>query len=171
MRAMIAGDRTVGHIHGMGVRLCIQRSAQGAQKRRIAVRRKLARAACGRIVYRIFELEFPESGRILLGNLDIHSKNLYKNLTGCKKAVLLGATLGPKVDLLLRKYSIGDMARVVTLQACAAAMLEEYLDEWQTALEADMKKEGYYIRPRFSPGYGDFDIAHQDMILLSLIHI
>ncbi len=45
---------------------------------------------------------------------------------------------------------------MVTLQACAAAMLEEYLDEWQTALEADMKKEGYYIRPRFSPGYGDF---------------
>ncbi len=40
MRAMIAGDRTVGHIHGMGARLCIQRSAQGAQKRRIAVRRK-----------------------------------------------------------------------------------------------------------------------------------
>ena len=115
---------------------------------------ELSQAACGRIVYRIFELEFPESGRILL--------------TGCKKAVLLGATLGPKVDLLLRKYSIGDMARVVTLQACAAAMLEEYLDEWQTALEADMKKEGYYIRPRFSPGYGDFDIAHQDMILRML---
>ena len=104
---------------------------------------ELSQAACGRIVYRIFELEFPESGRILLGNLDIHSKNLYKNLTGCKKAVLLGATLGPKVDLLLRKYSIGDMARVVTLQACAAAMLEEYLDEWQTALEADMKKGGW----------------------------
>ena len=50
---------------------------------------ELSQAACGRIVYRIFELEFPESGRILLGNLDIHSKNLYKNLTGCKKAVLL----------------------------------------------------------------------------------
>ena len=123
---------------------------------------ELSQEACGRIVYRIFELEFPEGGRILLGNLDIHSKNLYKNLTGCKKAVLLGATLGPKVDLLLRKYSIGDMARVVTLQACAAAMLEEYLDEWQTALEADMKKEGYYIRPRFSPGYGDFDINNQE---------
>ena len=64
--------------------------------------------------------------------------------------MLLGATLGPKVDLLLRKYSIGDMARVVTLQACAAAMLEEYLDEWQTALEADMKKRGVIISDRDS---------------------
>ena len=59
---------------------------------------ELSHVACGRIVYRIFELKFPENERILLGNLDIHSKNLYKNLTGCKKAVLLGATLGPKVD-------------------------------------------------------------------------
>ena len=126
---------------------------------------ELSQAACGRIVYRIFELEFPESGRILLGNLDIHSKNLYKNLTGCKKAVLLGATLGPKVDLLLRKYSIGDMARVVTLQACAAAMLEEYLDDWQENLAQELSVEEYGLRPRFSPGYGDFSIAHQGEIL------
>ena len=100
--------------------------------------------------------------------VNVHMGIVLEDVSRNKKAVLLGATLGPKVDLLLRKYSIGDMARVVTLQACAAAMLEEYLDEWQTALEADMKKEGYYIRPRFSPGYGDFDIAHQDMILRML---
>lgn len=129
---------------------------------------ELSQVSSERIVYRIFDLEFPENERIILGNLDIHSKNLYKNLTGCEKAVLLGATLGPKVDLLLRKYSIGDMARVVTLQACAAAMLEEYLDQWQTELEMNVQKDGYYIRPRFSPGYGDFDIAHQDMILRML---
>ena len=56
----------------------------------------------------------------------------------------------------------------VKLAYVKAQSLEEYLDEWQTALKADMKKEGYYIRPRFSPGYGDFDIAHQDMILRML---
>ena len=129
---------------------------------------ELSQAACGRIVYRIFDLEFQENGRIELGNLDIESRNLNKNLAGCEKAVLLGATLGPKVDMLLRKYSIGDMARVVTLQACAAAMLEEYLDDWQLNLEQEMQKEGYYLRPRFSPGYGDFSIEHQDMILRML---
>lgn len=129
---------------------------------------ELSQAACGRIVYRIFDLEFSENGRIELGNLDIESRNLNKNLAGCEKAVLLGATLGPKVDMLLRKYSIGDMARVVTLQACAAAMLEEYLDDWQLDLEQEMQKEGYYLRPRFSPGYGDFSIEHQDMILRML---
>lgn len=129
---------------------------------------ELSQVACGRIVYRIFGLEFPEDGQIILGSLSIKSSNLTRNLTGCKKAVLLGATLGPKVDLLLRKYSLGDMARVVTLQACAAAMLEEYLDNWQENLGQRMGKEGYYLRPRFSPGYGDFSIEHQDMILRML---
>ena len=60
------------------------------------------------------------------------------------------------------------MARVVTLQACAAAMLEEYLDAWQEEEEKKLKTEGYYMRPRFSPGYGDFSIEHQGMILRML---
>ena len=47
-------------------------------------------------------------------------------------------------------------------------MLEEYLDEWQDNLGREMQKEGYYLRPRFSPGYGDFSIDHQDMILRML---
>ena len=42
---------------------------------------ELSQVSSERIVYRIFDLEFPENERIILGNLDIHSKNLYKNLT------------------------------------------------------------------------------------------
>lgn len=57
---------------------------------------ELSHVACGRIVYRIFELKFPENERILLGNLDIHSKNLYKNLTGCKKQYCLEQRLDRK---------------------------------------------------------------------------
>lgn len=129
---------------------------------------ELDQSACGRIIYRIFDLEFRGDGHIIIGKLDITSRNLDKNLTGCEKAIVLGATLGAKVDLLLRKYAIGDMARVVALQACAAAMLEEYLDDWQEREEEKLNKEGYYMRPRFSPGYGDFSIEHQEMILRML---
>ena len=129
---------------------------------------ELDQSACGRIIYRIFDLEFQEDGRIIIGKLDIYSKNLRKNLNGCEKVIVLGATLGAKVDMLLRKYALGDMARVVTLQACAATMLEEYLDAWQEEEEKKLKTEGYYMRPRFSPGYGDFSIEHQGMILRML---
>lgn len=129
---------------------------------------ELDQIAGKRIIYRIFDVSFKEADRLQIGKLDIISKNLGKNLAGCQSAVILGATLGAGVDMLLRKYTLTDMARVVTLQACAAAMLEEYLDECQQNIGKKLEKERLYLRPRFSPGYGDFPIEHQKMILRML---
>ena len=129
---------------------------------------ELDQIAGKRIIYRIFDVSFKETDRLQIGKLNIISKNLGKNLAGCQSAVILGATLGAGVDMLLRKYALTDMARVVTLQACAAAMLEEYLDECQQNIGKKLEKERLYLRPRFSPGYGDFPIEHQEMILRML---
>lgn len=118
-----------------------------------------------RIVYRIFEFSVLDSEWMTVEHLYIHSKNLFQNMKGCEKAVLLGATLGIGVDRLIRRYSCTDMARAVVVQACAAAVLEEYLDGWQEELRVRMEKDGYYLRPRFSPGYGDFSIEYQEDIL------
>ena len=60
------------------------------------------------------------------------------------------------------------MARAVVLQAASAALLEEYLDACQKKLQEEFAAEGKYLRPRFSPGYGDFDIRNQEMILRML---
>lgn len=129
---------------------------------------ELDRAADRRIIYRIFDV-MPEEGESLaIGKMNIVSRNLRKNLWDCNETLLLGATLGIGVDMLLKRYSLTDMSRVVVLQAAAAAMLEEYLDECQRRLGAELEAEGKYLRPRFSPGYGDFDIRHQDMILRML---
>lgn len=129
---------------------------------------ELDRVAKGRIIYRIFELEVSGCEQIKIGELEAASKNLAKNLQGCSQAVLLGATLGIEVDMLMKRYSLTEMSRAVVLQACAAAMLEEYLDDWQKGFAQEMKSEGYYLRPRFSPGYGDFNILHQGDILRML---
>ena len=51
------------------------------------------------------------------------------------------------------------------MQACAAAMLEEYCDEMQDKIAQQLAEEKLYLRPRFSPGYGDFSILHQKEIL------
>ena len=126
---------------------------------------ELDRVAKSRIVYRIFELETAGDGGIKIGDLSIASKNLAKNMQGCERAVMLGATLGIEVDMLMKRYSLTEMTKAVVLQACGAAMLEEFLDGWQAEFEREAEKEGYYLRPRFSPGYGDFDIAHQEEFL------
>ena len=130
--------------------------------------KELETAESRRIVYRIFDVSLEDADCVMIGTMKIKSRKLGINLEGCERAVLLGATLGTGVDLLLRRYALTDMARVVVLQACAAAMLEEYLDGWQEDLRMEQKKEGYYLRPRFSPGYGDFSVEHQKEFLRML---
>ncbi len=129
---------------------------------------ELEQSAGRRIIYRIFHVSFENTDCLSIGTLKIKSRNLAKNMKGADRAFLLGATLGVGVDALLRRYALTDMARVVILQACAAAMLEEYLDSCQEELRKEQKTEGYYLRPRFSPGYGDFSICHQEQILRML---
>ena len=116
-------------------------------------------------IYRIFHLERIEEDFIQFGSLDIRSKSLGKNLKGCDKIVLFGATLGIGADQMIRKVSMKDMAKAVVLQACAAALLEEYCDECQDKIAREMLEEKRYLRPRFSPGYGDFSISHQRRII------
>ena len=56
------------------------------------------------------------------------------------------------------------MSKAVVMQACAAAFLEEYCDKMQKKI-ADELKKGLFLRPRFSPGYGDFSVIHQKQLL------
>lgn len=121
--------------------------------------------AAPKSVCRIFDVEQTEDGRIIIGNMEIKSSSLSRNLKGCTKTVLFGATLGTGVDRLIRRASVTDMAKAVVLQACAAAFLEEYCDEEQIRIGKELKKKKLYLRPRFSPGYGDFDIQYQQPIM------
>lgn len=129
---------------------------------------ELDRAADRRIIYRIFDVALGDGESLAIGEMNVVSRNLKKNLKDCKEALLLGATLGIGVDLLMKRYSLTDMTRAVVLQAAAAALLEEYLDTCQRKLGDELEAEGKFLRPRFGPGYGDFDIRHQNMILRML---
>ncbi len=116
-------------------------------------------------VYRIFDLMHTGSDRIEFGGMEVESRNLSKNLKGCGEIVLFGATLGIGVDRYISRASLTDMARAVVLQACAAALLEEYCDSCQEQIAQEQKREGKYLRPRFSPGYGDFSISYQEQLV------
>ena len=55
--------------------------------------------------------------------------------------------------------------KAVVLQACAAALLEEYCDSCQDRIAQEMAEEGKLPPSKIQPGYGDFDICHQEMLL------
>lgn len=122
--------------------------------------KELERASMPKSIYREYGCEVTE-GRVRLGELTIESQNLATNLKGCERAVLLAATIGRAADFMIKKYSVANMAKAAIVQAAGAACIESYVDEIEDAIREDAKKRGLYLRPRFSPGYGDFALEYQ----------
>lgn len=117
-------------------------------------------------VSNIFDIEVHNSEVRFEGHV-IESRNLSKNLRGCGRAVFFAATLGAGADMAIRRFSKTDMPLAVIADAVATAMIEEYCDE----ICLSFKEQGYHLRPRFSPGYGDFDIKHQkDFMNILMFH-
>ena len=129
---------------------------------------ELERTAVKRSCFREYPLSFPEDGRMDLGCFQVASRALFKNLEHCQAVVLFAATLGTGPDILIRKYSRLQMSRAVVMQAAAAAMLEDYCDRINEEIRENYEKQGYYLRPRFSPGYGDFALDCQPALLAGL---
>ncbi|MBQ9762903.1 MAG: Vitamin B12 dependent methionine synthase activation subunit [Phascolarctobacterium sp.] len=100
--------------------------------------------------------EILEDGVLLDCSVKFTSKDLAKHLSGCKEVLLLAATLGSKVDVAIRRFSLESVAEGAAAQAVAACIIEGYCDEMQERFETDLKQ-----RPRFSPGYGDWDLSEQ----------
>ncbi len=130
--------------------------------------RELDNLAEKKSIYRTFKLSVKGENRLGIENVEICSRNLRMNLNDCHEVIIFGATLGVEIDRQIRKYQLVDMSKAVIMQACAAVVLEEYCDEWQSQIREQLRMEGKYLRPRFSPGYGDFSIFHQKDLLAML---
>ena len=127
--------------------------------------RELERAAVPKSIYKEYPLSFYGEEGIDCCAFQTCSKALKKNLKDCQSVLLFGATLGTGVDLLLHRYNRLQMSKAVVLQAAAAAMLEDYCDQMNEELEKKYEEKGLYLRPRFSPGYGDFSLECQPALL------
>ncbi len=121
---------------------------------------ELEAASSPKSIYREYDCEVSGT-QIKLGGLLINSRNLAVNLKGCERAVLLAATIGRAADLMIRKYSISNMAKAAMVQAAGAAGIESYVDQIEDSIRQEVNNRGYYLRPRFSPGYGDFALDYQ----------
>ncbi len=124
----------------------------------------LTQAAC--FTHALLRLPITMEGEtVSVSGLCIHSRSLLRHLEGCKEGILFAASLGAGVDRLMQAYLKTDMPFAVVLQACAAALLESHCDAVQERLAQELLLNGLYLRPRFSPGYGDFDLRHQPDLL------
>lgn len=128
---------------------------------------ELEQEASPRHIYREFPLTVS-GAELDLGCLRTTSKSLTRNLSECGGVILFAATLGSRVDVLLKKYTALQMSKAVVMQAAAVAMLEDYCDEINQKLKLQYEQKNRYLRPRFSPGYGDFPLECQREIAAAL---
>ena len=96
-----------------------------------------------------------------LSGLRILSANLSKNLSGCNKSLLFGATLGVGIDRLISKYGKISPAKALMMQAIGTERIEALCD---TFCGEYCKENDVGLTPRYSPGYGDLSLEVQRKI-------
>ena len=108
-------------------------------------------------------VEFLSDDSLKIGEIEIKSKNLIKNLDGAKEAYLLAVTLGIEADRYLLRLGMMSGAERFVVDGYASALVEALADFAETELFGEMSH-----CKRFSPGYGDVSIDIQSEILTAL---
>ena len=84
------------------------------------------------------------------------SKDLAKNLSGCKTAVIFCATVGLGIDRLISKYGTVSPVKSLVFEGIGSERIEALCDLFCGGFKN--------AKPRFSPGYGDMELDFQTEI-------
>lgn len=106
--------------------------------------------------YGIFELE----GLKVKGTtLTFKGQSIKPFLSQSSHVVLFACTLGYGVDQKINKLKYESGYDMLIYDACSSAAVDYFLDQMMTGIK------GYFMTPRYSPGYGDLPLEHQRDII------
>ena len=88
----------------------------------------------------------------------VQSEKLAKNLSGCERVLLFAATIGTAFDRIIAKYTQLSPSRAVMFQALGTERVESLCDMFCMDFQFE---NSVVLKPRFSPGYGDFPLSVQ----------
>ena len=118
----------------------------------------------GRVCYTVLPVTVLED-TCDFGAFSVTSRHLAETLRGCEKTLLFAATVGVGLDRLIAKYSRISPAKALMLQAIGAERIEALCDAFSREFSHE---QGVFLRPRFSPGYGDLPLSLQKEIFALL---
>ena len=99
-------------------------------------------------------------GTVDLGFKAFQSHSLSKNLAGCDYAYVMAATTGIEAQRLIERNSIINPLKGLVTDCIGSAAIEAFCDKINFAFE-----NPDFLRPRFSPGYGDLALDCQKDIV------
>ena len=125
---------------------------------------KMQQVAVPRYSYKLLPLSVSNE-IITIGEMQIKSQNLCRNLQNCDHVYLMAATIGMGVDRLIKRANLTDIPAAAIYQAIGAAMVEAVVDDVNEEIRTIEAAKGRYTHPRYSPGYGDCDLSTQKPFL------
>lgn len=119
-------------------------------------------------VYREAEVDFRDEGVFLSGvSVPLTGKDIRRHLEGCRRAVIMAATVSAEADKLIRQSAVSDMAEALAVDCLCSAAIEQVCNKAEEEIFAG-RDDAAYRTWRFSPGYGDLPISLQKELLLAL---
>ena len=95
----------------------------------------------------------------------IAGNSIIKHLAGCEKVICMAATVGFDIEREInKKFERGEYLSSVLLDAAATAAVEQAADLMEKNFAAKFSKDGYKMRWRYSPGYGDWKLTAQEQL-------
>lgn len=99
-------------------------------------------------------------------DFQLQGESIKKHLMGCEKVILLAATVGMDVEEKITSlFKEGKYGLSLMLDAAATAAVEQNADLMEKAISNHVRRSGYSMKWRFSPGYGDWPIEQQPAML------
>jgi len=114
-------------------------------------------AAC----YSRFPVKLLDENKIQMPYGIIESKDLSVNLKNCSEIYIFAATIGLGYDRLLQTSRLVSMAKASILQSIGSVAVENVCDKLNEELKNEVLKEGKKLHPRYSAGYGDYNLENQ----------
>lgn len=99
-------------------------------------------------------------GNVDLGFKKFYSHSLAKNLADCDYAYVLAATTGIEAHRLIERSCVIDPVKGLIMDCTGSAAIEAFCDKINLSFE-----NPNFLRPRFSPGYGDLLLEYQKDII------
>lgn len=100
-----------------------------------------------------------------VSRLDLRgSAALAKHLSGCHAVYLVCGTIGAMFDALQRRTAAKSASDAFILQAIGAAAIEAWMDSVEDEIRRELAP-GEILAPRYSPGYGGWQLEAQRDLL------
>ena len=107
-------------------------------------------------------------GVVKIGESEICSSDLAKNLRGAKEVILFACSIGFAIDRFIEKYKVIAPTKSLVMHAVGVERVESLANEFCFFMMKELKKENKSLKPRFSAGYGDFGIENQKLFFDTL---